>query len=548
VNVNIFNAERHKSIRNHLAASMFGFAVLLLSHSAFADSPQTLAVIESGTLQGAISDGVLSFKGIPYAAAPTGELRWRAPQAAAHWSSVRDATQFGADCMQAIFPMDAAKLRGPLSEDCLYLNVWRSADTGGQKLPVVVWIHGGGFVNGGSSAPIYSGDAFAKKGVVFVSFNYRLGRFGFFAFPALTAEHPEEPKANYGLLDQIAALQWVQRNIAAFGGDPQNVTVMGESAGGMAINILMTSPMGKGLFQRAIIESGGGRTSALGTVFLDKDMPAHPSAETIGVNFAQSQGISGTDAAALAKLRALPADQVTSGLNMMTMVMAIFTGLPSTFAGPTIDGRLFVQEPEAAWNSGHGTQIPVIVGANDRDLGLSLAPSIDAALAPFGNNADLARKAYDPNGTGNLSDINAAVGADKMMIEPARFVARSASNAGATAYEFRFGYVSASDKANGKRGAEHASEIPFVFDTLPAISSASPSALDMKVAGALNSYWANFAKTGDPNGSGLAPWTPYGTSGDSLLAIQPDGSFESHADPLKERLDLTAALAAGLAK
>lgn len=519
------------------------FAALSFAGEAVADPIAPEAVVQSGTLEGEITDGVVSFKGIPYATPPVGDLRWRAPQPALHWDGVRDATEFGADCMQVPFPQDQAKIRGPLSEDCLFLNVWRPAESAAQKLPVIVWIYGGGFVNGGSSAPIYAGDAFARRGVILVSFNYRMGRFGFFAFPALTAEHPDEPKGNYGLLDQIAALQWVQRNIAAFGGDPANVTVMGESAGGYSINTLITSPLAHGLFQKAIIESGGGRTSPLGTVYLDKATPAHPSAETMGVNFAQAEGISGTDAAALAKLRSLSADQITSGLNMISMMTLLFGNTPPTFAGPMVDGKLFVEEPEQAWKSGHAFAVPTIVGANDRDIGLSYAPTIDQALAPFGAQADAARKAYDPDGTNDLAAINAAVGADRMMIEPARFVARAVAAAGAPAYEFRFGYAAAGDRALGKTGAEHASEIPFAFDTLTAKFGASVTALDIKVADTLNAYWTNFAKAGDPNGTDLAPWTRYDSGDDPLLLVNADGIFRSEADPWKTRLDLTAAIA-----
>jgi para-nitrobenzyl esterase len=213
--------------------------------------------VEGGLVEGAVAGDVLSFKGIPYATPPVGALRWRAPQPVAAWKGARKADAFASDCMQVPFPSDAAPLGTPPAEDCLYLNVWRPA-TDAKRRPVLVWLHGGGFVNGGSSPAVYDGSAFARRGLVFVSLNYRLGRFGFFAHPALTAAH-EGPLGNYGLLDQIAALRWVQRNIARFGGDPARVTLIGESAGGVSVLDLMASPMAKGLFRQTVVMSGGGR-------------------------------------------------------------------------------------------------------------------------------------------------------------------------------------------------------------------------------------------------------------------------------------------------
>jgi para-nitrobenzyl esterase len=251
-------------------------AVALLAGgvSAFGQTSDTVT-IDSGTLAGSTTDGVLSFKGIPYAAPPVGQLRWVPPQPVTPWTGTRDAKAFGSDCMQQPFPMDAAPSRASLSEDCLFVNVWRPADAS-KGLPVMVWIHGGGFVNGGSSPAVYDGTNFAKQGVILVSLNYRLGRFGFFGFPALTAERPDGPLVNYGYMDQIAALKWVQKNIAAFGGDPNNVTVFGESAGGGSVHTLVTSPLTAGLFNKAIIESGGGRGTLMGPRRVHDDLPGLP--------------------------------------------------------------------------------------------------------------------------------------------------------------------------------------------------------------------------------------------------------------------------------
>ena len=230
----------------------------VLAAAAVGVHSQDVVSVETGKLQGASEGGITVFRGIPYAAPPVGDLRWEPPQPAASWSGVRPATDFGHDCMQMPTRSAAAPRRTVASEDCLYVNVW-VPDSRSGKLPVMVWIHGGGFVQGGTSPDIYDGAAFARHGIVFVSINYRLGRFGFFAFPELTRESKTGQVGNYGYYDQLAALKWVQRNIAAFGGDPHQVTIAGESAGGGSVHALMTSPLTTGLFRGSIVQSGGGR-------------------------------------------------------------------------------------------------------------------------------------------------------------------------------------------------------------------------------------------------------------------------------------------------
>ena len=516
-------------------------AALAFAPPAVAAPAPTIVKIDSGRLQGAVSDGVLAFRGVPFAAQPVGDLRWRPPQPAPAWTGVRPALTHGHDCLQAEIKGDPG-MGTDLGEDCLYLNVWRPAEAtaqekAGKKLPVMVWIYGGGLVNGGSQPAIYQGDNFARHGVVFVSINYRLGRFGFFAHPALTAEHPGELKGNYAYMDQLAALKWVQRNIAAFGGDPTQVTLFGESAGGFSVHTMIASPLAKGLFQRAIVESGGGRTT-------EGPAPSVSAAEATGLAFAKAQGIEGRDAAALAKLRALPAAAVTGNLNMFTS-----NANASTYPGPMTEGKLVVESPQAAYLGRRQAKVAIMVGANGADLGFDTSQNMDALMAPFGADKAKAIAAYDPDGNTPFARVRAKVGMDRLMIEPPRFNAATFAAQGLPAYEFRFDYVGDALKARSPNGAPHASEIPYVFDKYGAgyIAMVSPtrsgeaSEADKAVAKTIHAYWLNFAKTGDPNGEGLPHWPRYSADKDVLMLFDRDGKAKAVADPLKVRLDLTAA-------
>ena len=255
--------KRTHRVRTRALTTLFsGVSTLFVTAALAATADPARVHIDAGDVLGTSADGVVAFKGIPFALPPVGALRWRAPQAVKSWTGTREATKFGPDCAQEPFPGDAAPLGVGADEDCLYVNVWTPAKRGSAKLPVMVWIYGGGFVNGGSSPAVYDGTPFAKDGVVLVSFNYRLGHFGFFAHPALSAEQAGEPLGNYGLMDQVAALQWVQRNVAAFGGDAKNVTIFGESAGGMSVHALVTSPLAAGRRRTARCPSGRGRPQA----------------------------------------------------------------------------------------------------------------------------------------------------------------------------------------------------------------------------------------------------------------------------------------------
>ncbi len=494
------------------------------------------ARIDSGELQGSIKSGVVSFKGIPFAAPPVGANRWRAPQPVEPWNGVRPATEYASDCMQLPFPSDAAPLGTKPSEDCLYVNVWAPVQRSSAHLPVMVWIYGGGFVNGGSSPAVYDGSHFAGHGLVFVSFNYRVGRFGFFAHPALTKENPSGPLGNYTFMDQIAALKWVQRNIAAFGGDPHDVTLFGESAGGISVLTLLTSPMSRDLFQKAIVESGGGRNSLMPMRRLHESTRDLPSAEKIGLAFAKDAGITGEGEAALTALRNLPAERIVNGLNMASM------GAQSgTYAGPMLDGKIVVETPEDAFLAGHEMKIPIIDGANSLDIGFSHAKSFEELFSPFGADAEKAKSVYNPNHSTNLRAIAYMVAADRMMIEPARFVVQTISGAGQPAYEYRFSYVASSMRKQWP-GAPHATEIPFVFDTVAAKYGTGLTPEDESTARAANAYWSNFAKSGNPNGDGLVRWPAYTRQGDVLLDFTTKGPI-AEPDPWKERLDLAEHLA-----
>ena len=508
-------------------------AVALGTGSAFAAS--STVKIDTGRLKGSVAEGVIAFKGIPYAAPPVGELRWRAPQPAKAWSGVRAASAFGGDCMQLPFPGDAAPLGVTPAEDCLYANVWAPAQAASKKLPVMIWIYGGGFVNGGSSPAVYDGSQFAKLGVVFVSFNYRLGRFGFFAHPALTKENAVEPHGNYAYMDQIAVLKWVQRNVAAFGGDPANVTLFGESAGGMSVQAMMTSPLAQGLFHKAIIESGGGRSGGIMPPrYLDRRGPTGAaSAESIGVAFAKSVKVTSEDAAALAELRKLPANAVVAGLNMATMMVP-------TYSGPMIDGKVIIEPADVAFAGGRAAKVPLMVGANSADIGFTMARSMDEVFKPFGEASEKAKAAWDPEKTGNFREVGTALVADQFMVEPARFLARAITAAGKPAFEYRFSYVAESMRKEWK-GAPHATEIPFVFDTVEARYEKSLTPADKAMAKATNAYWVNFAKTGNPNGNGLPDWPVYSPATDILMDFHASAPL-AYADPWKFRLDLVESL------
>lgn len=422
--------------------------------------------IDAGPLAGRAdpASGALVFEGIPYAAPPVGDLRWRAPRPVASWTAVRAANRLGHNCVQHRPYGDINADSIGTSEDCLYLNVWTQSTEG--RRPVMVWIHGGGFFAGFGGEERHNAGPLTRKGAVVVTLNYRLGAFGFLAHPALVAESAEHASGNYGLLDQIAALQWVQRNIARFGGDPTRVTIFGESAGGMSVGALIGSPLAKGLFHRAILESG------TGTVLLQ----TRADAEAIGTRVATALGVTGTGASTASQLRAVPAESVLA----VAVRLAPNRGSPIVF--PSVDGRVLPHPVDSAISLGTANVVPVIVGSNR-----------DESQDVFG--------------------------------APSRSFARLVSARGAKAYVYLYTRVG-DDSVSRRAGAYHSSEITFVFGRpQPLAASAGHTAYDATLADAMSDYWVAFAASADPNGApaaGKLPrWPVYDAATDAYMELGP---------------------------
>ena len=455
--------------RHRYSSTLLAFPALLAPSTTHAQSSAGTSprvTVDAGRLEGVIDSatGVLVFRGIPYAAPPVRALRWRAPAPVTRWRNVRAADRLGRNCMQPRVYDDIDPFAVGVSEDCLYLNVWTtSVAAGGARRPVMVWIHGGGFKAGFGGEERHDGARLAQKGAVVVTLNYRLGPFGFLAHPALTRESPQRATGNYGLLDQIAALRWVRRNIASFGGDPARVTVFGESAGGMSVGALTTSPLAKGLFHRAILESGSG----VGIGVQQRD-----SALAQGIRFATSLGVTGSGADAAARLRALSADSVLAAVDRVSTSQVPFQ--------PSVDGWVLPKSVETALARDNGAVVPVIVGSNADE-------------------------------------------SDEVFGAPSRAYARLVTKRGARAYLYQFTRAG-EDSASRRRGAYHSSEITFVFGRpRPLLPIAGRAAYDSTLAEAMSDYWVAFATGGDPNGppsAGRWPrWPVYDAGTDAYLEL-----------------------------
>lgn len=450
--------------------------------------------IDSGTLQGTRDADVLSFKGVPYAAAPIGALRWRAPQPAQRWKGIRAATKMGPLCPQKYQPGDSGVGPLPISEDCLTLNIFAPAKA--KRAGVMFWIHGGGYVNGSGTAALYDGSALARQGVVVVTINYRLGRFGFLAHPALTASAGGEPVGNYALMDMIAALKWVRTNIGQFGGDPRHVTIFGESAGGAAVNALMVSPAARGLFARAIVESGLGRET----------VPSLADAEKRGVAFAQSAGLPNATAESLRKL---------------TMEQILKAGDPDIFHGGTamVDGRILKAAPLAGFGAGMEAPVPYMVGWNSLEFpaGSALMTAKPDPNSPFSATALERIKAAYPD----FASFDRYLVSDTLFVEPGFKLAQLHAAHGYPAWTYQFSVLPKAVQV-ALKGAPHALERQYVFKTL-ATSQVPLDANDSAQADAMSAYWVAFASNGDPNGGGRPVWPRFTVQHGEIIDFTNDG-------------------------
>src|SRR5215813_2182275 len=485
--------------------------------------------IDTGMLAGTVGSTqstVRVFKGIPYAAPPLGENRWRAPQPAAKWDGVRNADAFGAPCAAGApfggrgcggarggargqAPADAAPPREPArSEDCLYLNVWTSASSANDKRPVMVWIYGGGFTGGSGGMAWYDGENLAAKGPVIVTINYRLGSLGFFAHPDLAKETGHAGSGNYGMMDAIAALQWVKRNIAAFGGDPNKVTVAGESAGAIMVGALVGSPQAKGLFVRAIAESGGWMGLTMGKMRTSAD------AEAAGVKAMQTLSVS-----SIAELRAKPVNE-----------LAIPGG-----AGLVIDGYLLPEDVSLIFQAGKQNVVDVLTGSNKDEANFGVCPgaggrggaAITAATfrsgaeRRFGDAADAYVKLYGVAADADAAAAAHAACADEISWNMRQWAAAQSAK-GKKAYTYFFSHIQTVNGAPSPQGATHTSEISFAWNNPKGQATPTWNDVDVKLADQMSSYWVNFITKGDPNGSGLPNWPEFKNLANSRVMVLAD--------------------------
>jgi para-nitrobenzyl esterase len=468
--------------------------------------------------------GVRAYLGIPYAAPPVGDLRWRAPRPIDHeWTGVRKADRFGSSCMQGpntpFGPWTTEfLLLGPVSEDCLYLNVWTAARTG-ERRPVLVYVYGGGFSSGSGDVPVYDGAPLAEKGLVVVNMNYRVGALGFLAHPELTAE--SGVSGNYGLLDQMAALEWVRDHIAGFGGDPQRVTIAGQSAGAMAVFLLTASPMAKGWFHRAVIESGPGGLASLGVASSRGVARPRADAERDGLRYATALG-----AKNLAELRRLPASKLVGGAIRF---------------GPVVDGRFLVEDPAETFAAGRQNDVPTITGLN-ADEG-SASPTYGRATAEqfrqqvtqrYGERAARFLAAYPATTDEEARRAQIESGRDAGVAGVTRLLEERARTARTPAFAYYFDHaIPWPDRP--QFAAFHTSEVPYVFGTLDKLKRPWTD-VDRKLSATMMTYWANFASSGDPNGAGVPLWPAFTPERPTLLRI--DDRIEPKEPLAAERREL----------
>ncbi len=516
-------------------------ALLIVFGSNANAQDRSIVDINQGKLRGFVENDVHKFRGIPFAAAPIGELRWRQTQPPKKWRGTRDARSYGAVCPQLLSAGYSLEVLGdmPMDEDCLFLNVWTPDTKPKSKLPVMVWILPGGFQVGDGSMPRYDGTNLAKQGVVAVTFNYRLAMLGQFAHPALSSTQQNEPRGNYYMMDQIAALEWVKDNIAAFGGDPDNVTIFGMSAGGVSVNYHMASPVSAGLFHKAISQSSGIRVSLPRHISIDT--PGVPSLETEGQTIAKKLGIEGDNEAVVSALRDLAVDQILEFQrnNMLGVGGSL---------NPVVDNRIVVRAVGATFVDGEQNPVPYMTGATSWEGSLlGWASSADPVLGLMRLSREEANSIY-----GEIDDktLNNKLYTD-FFSGSQRYLAKHHAKVGLPTYVYHFSRVL--DEHQGDfYGAAHGVETRYVFDTtdtFPIIGNAKNIGVfgyrvnqsDRDYAKMLSRYWVQFAKTGDPNMSGLPGWPAVSVENDLMLDF-------SQTEPIvrrdfrKERQDFFNAL------
>jgi len=488
-------------------------AIIFAAGAGFAQQP-TPAKVEEGLLQGTFEDGLTVYRGIPFAAPPVGELRWRAPQPVAKWEGIRQAVRY------APGPMQAWNAPAGKSEDCLYLNIWTPARSVSDRIPVLVWIYGGGFNGGSTSEPTYSGEKLAKKGVVLVSIAYRVGHLGFLAHTELSAESPNHVSGNYGLLDLIAGLRWVQKNIVAFGGNPNKVTIFGESAGGIAVSMLCVSPLAKGLFRGAISQSGGSFGPPRPTLFPGENLKRLPDAERAGEAYMKSAGVS-----SIAELRKIAAEK-----------------LPTTraFAWPIIDGRVIPDDQYKLYKAGQFNDTPILVGYNS-DEGASFSPAktpeeyITGVKMRYGKFAEDLLKAY-PVGANTVPKTARDLARDAAFGWHTWSWARLQAKKGSSkAFYYYFDqhpdYPIDSPKAG--YGSPHGQDVAYVFQHLDA-SKPQTTKTDLEISEAMATYWTNFAKHGDPGGGRVPAWPAFSEANPVVMHF----SQTAHVGPVPSAASL----------
>ncbi len=472
---------------------------LLFLINACSTLPPDQVKVEQGIVQGTIEDSLRVFKGVPFAKPPVGDLRWKAPQPAEKWDGVKQTTAF------APAPMQGGNPPSGKSEDCLYLNIWTPAMSANEKLPVLVWIYGGGFSGGATS--YYDGTILAKEGVILVSVAYRVNQFGFLAHPELSAESPNHVSGNYGILDQIAGLEWIQKNIAAFGGNPDKVTIFGESAGGISVSMLCASPLAKGLFSGAISESGGSFGPTRPTTFPGENMKTLEMAEADGVEYMQKAGVS-----SLAELRALDADKVPSGFGM---------------AGgwPIVDGYVIPDDQYKLYEEGKYNDVPVLIGYNS-DEGASFSHEktpeqyFAGVRARYGKFADKLIEAY-PAGENTVPKTARDLARDAAFGWHTWSWARLQSETGESdvyLYYFDQHPDYPEDSPRYGYGSPHGQDVAFVFGLKPEDQHENES--NLALSETMVDYWTNFAKYGNPNGEGVPEWPAFSNENPDVMYLK----------------------------